>query len=188
MASLRPLISAFSVCLALAATSTGGAQPAPGAGTASASLEVLFTPQDDAAGAIVAAVQRARTEVLVQAFSFTNKQIARALQRTRARGVRVEVLIDQEQFEKGAAFVARDLVEARVPVWLDAKHAAAHNKVIVVDGQSPDATVISGSFNFTQAAQNKNAENVLIIRSNAALARAYRDNWNNHRTHSTQLQ
>jgi phosphatidylserine/phosphatidylglycerophosphate/cardiolipin synthase-like enzyme len=187
MVSLQPLINAFSLCLALAAASAAAAQTKPAPSGSPAVIEVLFTPGDDAAGAIVAAVQRAKSEVLVQAFSFTNKQIARALQRAHARGVRVEVLIDQEQFERGAAFVARDLVAARVPVWLDAKHAAAHNKVIIIDAQDQAATVISGSFNFTQAAQKKNAENVLFIRADAALTRAYRNNWQSHRTHCTQL-
>jgi phosphatidylserine/phosphatidylglycerophosphate/cardiolipin synthase-like enzyme len=37
-----------------------------------------------------------------------------------------------------------------VPVWIDAQHAIAHNKLMVID----DATVISGSFNFTRAADH----------------------------------
>jgi phosphatidylserine/phosphatidylglycerophosphate/cardiolipin synthase-like enzyme len=36
--------------------------------------------------------------------------------------------------------------------------------------------VITGSFNFTAAAQAKNAENLLVIRD-AALAALYRANW-----------
>jgi phosphatidylserine/phosphatidylglycerophosphate/cardiolipin synthase-like enzyme len=44
-------------------------------------------------------------------------------------------------------------------------------------------TVITGSFNFTKAAEEKNAENVLVIRSKE-LAKIYIDNWINHRNHS----
>jgi len=43
--------------------------------------------------------------------------------------------------------------------------------------------VITGSFNFTKAAEEKNAENSLILK-NRELARVYRDNWNRHRKHS----
>lgn len=185
MVSLPQRFSALSMCLMFAGASAHAAPPISAA--EQASVQALFTPGDDAAGAIIAAVQRAKSEVLVQAFSFTNNQIARALQRARARGIRVDVLIDQEQFEKGAAFVARDLVAAGIPVALDAKHAAAHNKVIIIDAQSEDSTVITGSFNFTQAAQRKNAENVLFIRANASLAQRYRENWQRHRAHSTRL-
>jgi len=51
---------------------------------------------------------------------------------------------------------------------IDANHAIAHNKVMIIDGE----TVLTGSFNFTKAAQEKNAENLLIIRD-AALAAQY---------------
>lgn len=58
-------------------------------------------------------------------------------------------------------------------------HAIAHNKVMVLDGK----TVITGSFNFTKAAEEKSAENVLIVRDKV-LARLYRENWEAHRGHS----
>jgi len=44
-------------------------------------------------------------------------------------------------------------------------------------------TVITGSFNFTKAAEEKNAENLLILK-NKELAKIYIDNWNKHRKHS----
>ena len=62
---------------------------------------------------------------------------------------------------------------------VDANHAISHNKVIVIDG----ALVITGSFNFTEAAQEKNAENLLIIRD-PTLAAQYTKNWDAHRQHS----
>jgi phosphatidylserine/phosphatidylglycerophosphate/cardiolipin synthase-like enzyme len=46
-----------------------------------------------------------------------------------------------------------------IPVRIDAKHAIAHNKVMVIDGEA----VITGSFNFTKTAEENNAENLLII-------------------------
>ena len=61
----------------------------------------------------------------------------------------------------------------------ESKHAIAHNKVMVLDGK----TVITGSFNFTKAAEEKNAENLLIL-ENAELAKIYMENWEKHRKHS----
>lgn len=46
-------------------------------------------------------------------------------------------------------------------------------------------TVITGSFNFTRTAEEKNAENLLIIRSKE-LAQLYTKNWQNHRAHSAE--
>jgi len=75
----------------------------------------------------------------------------------------------------------------RIPKWTRngtssatrAKHAIVHNKVMIIDG----ATVITGSFNFTKAAEEKNAENLLIIRD-PGLAKFYMENWERHRVHS----
>ena len=44
-------------------------------------------------------------------------------------------------------------------------------------------TVIIGSFNFTKAVEEKNAENLLILRSKD-LAQEYIENWKKHRGHS----
>jgi phosphatidylserine/phosphatidylglycerophosphate/cardiolipin synthase-like enzyme len=43
--------------------------------------------------------------------------------------------------------------------------------------------VITGSFNFTKAAEERNAENLLIIHSKE-LAKVYLENWQKHREHS----
>jgi phosphatidylserine/phosphatidylglycerophosphate/cardiolipin synthase-like enzyme len=62
-------------------------------------------------------------------------------------------------------------------VWLDGNFQAAHNKVIVIDAAEAHPVTITGSYNFTVAAQRSNAENVVVLRDNAAVAKAYRDNW-----------
>jgi phosphatidylserine/phosphatidylglycerophosphate/cardiolipin synthase-like enzyme len=66
-----------------------------------------------------------------------------------------------------------------IPVKIDAKHTIAHNKVMIIDGE----TVITGSFNFTKAAEEKNAENLLVIRDRK-LAERYTKNWQEHERHS----
>jgi phosphatidylserine/phosphatidylglycerophosphate/cardiolipin synthase-like enzyme len=55
---------------------------------------------------------------------------------------------------------------------------------MVIDAGSPETTLITGSFNFTHAAQYRNAENVLVIRGNPALTDLYLQNWRRHYTHS----
>jgi phosphatidylserine/phosphatidylglycerophosphate/cardiolipin synthase-like enzyme len=76
------------------------------------------------------------------------------------------------------------LVGAGLPVFVDADHSAAHNKVIVIDHGASQPTLITGSFNFTFAAQYRNAENVLVLRGNPDLTRAFFDNWQQHRGHA----
>jgi phosphatidylserine/phosphatidylglycerophosphate/cardiolipin synthase-like enzyme len=150
-------------------------------------IQLAFSPEQDAAGLIVRTLRDAKKQILVQAFSLTNKSIAHALIAARRRGVTVEVLCDRGQFERGNAYLLADLKQAGVRVLLDGDHEAAHNKVMIIDPTSAQSAVITGSFNFTQAAQKRNAENVLILRGNAALAKAYLDNWERHRSHSSPL-
>ena len=46
-----------------------------------------------------------------------------------------------------------------------------------------DETVLTGSFNFTKAAEEHNAENLLVIQDRA-LAEKYASNWGRHVEHS----
>lgn len=90
----------------------------------------------------------------------------------------VEVILDKSQ--RTEKYSSADFVQrAGIPAYIDAEHAIAHNKVMVIDGQ----TVITGSFNFTNAAEEHNAENLLVIRS-PDLAEKYAANWMAHLEHS----
>ncbi len=135
-------------------------------------IEVAFSPNGGAAQAIVKAIGEAKRSVKVQAYSFTNKDIARALLRAKNRGVNVEVILDKSQeHEKYSSL--RFFANNNIPVKVDKAFRIAHNKIMIID----DSTVITGSFNFTNAAQHSNAENLLIIRGNKELAKLYLDNW-----------
>ena len=151
---------------------------------ATGTIEYAFTPGNDAVGLIVRTLDAARTQVLVQAFSFTHRDIADALIRAHRRGLDVQVIADREQADSFESAAMQSLVDARLPVFTDADHSAAHNKVIIIDHNAKHPTLITGSFNFTFAAQNRNAENVLVLRGNPHLTRAFFDNWQQHREHA----
>jgi phosphatidylserine/phosphatidylglycerophosphate/cardiolipin synthase-like enzyme len=170
---------------ALAFDLPGHARAVPAVSTAS--VRAAFAPGDDIAGQIVDAVSHARHQVLVQAFSFTHEEIARALIDARRRGVDVRVIADREQTEKMERGQVPGMARAGIPVTLDGDHQCAHNKVMVIDAGTPSAMVITGSFNFTRAAQHKNAENMVFISGSDALVQAYGQNWQRHLAHSQPL-
>lgn len=142
-------------------------------------LGVFFTPPSGAGKALVGWIDDARDEVLVQAYGFTHNAIAQALLRAHRRGVRVAVLLDQKSSSTNR-YVIDLLQEARVPLRLDGDHAIAHNKVMVIDRR----IVVTGSFNFTNSADSRNAENLLVLDS-SALATRYHDNWQLHWGHAS---
>lgn len=142
------------------------------------SIDVRFSPKGGCTEAVVDALRGAKSTVLVQAYSFTSAPIAAALVDAHRRGVKVEVVLDKSQrTEKysSADFVAH----AGIPTKIDDRHAIAHNKIMIIDGR----TVLTGSFNFTKAAEEHNAENLLVIRD-PALADTYAANWRVHAAHS----
>lgn len=138
-----------------------------------------FSPKGGCTAAVVAAVTAARHEVLVQAYSFSCPDIAAALVAAAGRGVRVVVLLDRSNQAETYSELG-DLETNGLEVWIDAAHAIAHNKVIVIDGR----TVVTGSFNFTRQAENENAENLLVLRDHHDLAAHDRDNFHAHRGHA----
>ena len=125
------------------------------------------------------AIRAAHSSILVQAYSFTSQPITRALIDASRRGVKVDVILDKSQ-ERERHSTAEWLARSGVPVEVDAVHAIAHNKVMVIDGE----TVLTGSFNFTTAAEERNAENLLLVQD-PALAARYAANWQAHRVHAT---
>jgi phosphatidylserine/phosphatidylglycerophosphate/cardiolipin synthase-like enzyme len=144
--------------------------PMPGQPSSPGGMTVCFTPGGNCTDLIVKALGEAKSSILVQAYSFTSAPIAKALLDAHKRGVRVDVILDSSN--RTDKYSAADfLANQGVPTKIDAAHAIAHNKIIIIDGE----TVITGSFNFTKAAQEKNAENVLIIRDKA-LAALYTQN------------
>lgn len=169
------------LAVAAAAPAVEPADAVPGSGV----IEYAFTPGADAAGLVVRAVRSARAAVYVQAFSFTHKDIAQALIDAHRRGVEVEVIADASQIELIEHNVIPMLAEAGVSVLVDAAHVSAHDKIMVIDPETQRPAVVTGSFNFTFAAQHRNAENLLVLRGNRELARAYYENWRRHRSHAT---
>lgn len=146
---------------------------------ASGTIEVYFSPKGGATAAIVSEINRANKEVLVQAYSFTSTPIAKALLEAHKRGVKVEVVLDKSQ--KTAKYSSSTFfINAGIPTYIDDKHAIAHNKIIIID----KSVLITGSFNFTKAAEEKNAENMLIFKGNKPLINQYLQNFEEHKGHS----
>ena len=139
---------------------------------ATGTIEVAFSPNGGGAGLIIRTIGEAKKTIQVQAYSFTNADIAKALLDAHKRGVNVRVVLDKSQ-ETEKYTSATFLANAGVPVRIDDDFAIAHNKIMILDGE----TVITGSFNFTKAAEERNAENVLVIRGNKELAKLYLQNW-----------
>jgi phosphatidylserine/phosphatidylglycerophosphate/cardiolipin synthase-like enzyme len=90
------------------------------------------------------------------------------------------MLIEKKALRSAKYSSADFVANSGIPTFIDARHAIAHNKIIVVDRN----VLITGSFNFTKAAEEKNAENLLIMKGNKPLVDAYIRNFSEHKEHS----
>jgi len=140
--------------------------------------EVYFSPHGGCTEAIVRHLGKAERTIYVMAYSFTSPTITQALIDAKARGVDVEVILDKSQ-SRGQGAAGALLRDAGVKVYIDSAHAIAHNKVMLIDGH----TLITGSFNFTKAAENSNAENLVVLESPEAVG-LYMENYRAHLGHS----
>lgn len=144
-------------------------------------VQVHFSPKGGCTEACVAAIGEATREVLVQDYSFTSAPIEQALEAAHKRGVNVRVIMDRSVLNEKSEVDA--LFAAGIEVWIDSRHAIAHNKIIIIDG----AIVMTGSFNFTKQAETSNAENLLRLPPSEGVGPIYEANWNAHLAHSTQF-
>jgi phosphatidylserine/phosphatidylglycerophosphate/cardiolipin synthase-like enzyme len=146
--------------------------------TSQGDTQVFFSPKGGCTTAIVNELNRAQRQILIQAYSFTSEPIAAASVAAHNRGVQVCVLLDKSQ--ETEQYSAADFLDnSGIQTLIDAQHAIAHNKVILIDG----VTLITGSFNFTTNAEQSNAENLLIIHNRPDLYSAYETNFQHHFEH-----
>jgi phosphatidylserine/phosphatidylglycerophosphate/cardiolipin synthase-like enzyme len=143
-----------------------------------ASTAVYFSPKGGCQEALVRELKAARSEILVQAYSFTADPLTLALVEAKKRGVNVEILLDRSNQQDRYSDL-RLFLEHGLPPLIDDSHAIAHNKVMIIDQK----TVATGSYNFTNQAEHENAENLLILKGNPELVRAYRQSFLAHKAH-----
>jgi len=144
-------------------------------------VRVYFSPKGGCQEVIVNAIAEAKQSVRIQAYSFTNVTIAKALLNAKKRGVQCEAILDaSNRTDKCSA--ATFLMNAGIPVLIDANHQIAHDRINIIDEQ----TIITGSYNFSKSAEENNAENLLVLTGYVDLAKAYLANSRAHREHSTE--
>ena len=141
-------------------------------------VSVFFSPGGHCTEAIVEQIDKAKASVQVQAYRLTSVPIAEALVRAHKRGIKVSILLDgaqqSDKYSDATFFHNHGML-----VFIDTSHTIAHNKVMLIDGE----TVITGSFNFSEAAETANAENLLIIQGKQQIVDAYSQNIASHLQH-----
>jgi phosphatidylserine/phosphatidylglycerophosphate/cardiolipin synthase-like enzyme len=133
--------------------------PSPSLTLDGITIETYFSPDDGTAAQIIAAIQNAEESIHFMAFSFTSDPIAAALIERAGVGVDVSGVFEESQYHSNTGTEFENLLEAGLDVRLDGNERNMHHKVFIID----DEIVITGSYNFSRSAEERNDENTLII-------------------------
>lgn len=137
-----------------------------------AAIEVRFSPKGGCKDLVLDAIRSAEQFLWVHAYVFTSDDIADELIKAHRRGIDVRVIVDGKRMDDKYAKVKK-LSEAGVCVkYVQISSGCVHNKIMIID----ERALITGSFNWTKAAEERNQENMLRI-SSLDLNRCYRKNW-----------
>jgi phosphatidylserine/phosphatidylglycerophosphate/cardiolipin synthase-like enzyme len=143
------------------------------------SVQACFSPRGKCSGQVMREIAQAKKEVLVAVYAFTSEDLAAALAQARRRGVTVQVIIDRDFDERTDNSKARFLETHKIPLRRisgikpsdsEADAGLMHQKFAVIDR----ANVLTGSYNWTRAAELFNHENLLLFRNAGPLAEEYR--------------
>jgi phosphatidylserine/phosphatidylglycerophosphate/cardiolipin synthase-like enzyme len=175
MTRLIAIVAASSAVLSLAAWYGLAPKGRAAADADPWSVALCFEPEGQCAAAIVREIEMAEKEIRVHAYTMTTASpIPAALVDAEKRGVKVEVIADKTT-PCGHGSAVPMLVEAAIPVWIDRVVPIAHQKTLIIDGE----TVVEGSYNFSGQAE-RNGEDLVILRS-VGIADQYVQHWQRRR-------
>ncbi len=129
------------------------------ASSAHAETNLYFSPNGGAQEASIAAIKKAQHSIDIAMYLFTSREIAQALVDAKKREVKIKIILDAAQI-KDHFSKSRYLINKGFTVKFHMGPGLMHNKFAVIDGE----VVLTGSYNWTVAADKKNAENLLIIK------------------------
>jgi phosphatidylserine/phosphatidylglycerophosphate/cardiolipin synthase-like enzyme len=122
-------------------------------------IDVYFSPDDGVQAGLLDLVNNAQKSIYFMAFSFTSDEIGSAVRNRAQDGVAVAGVMETEQVKSNIGTEFDPFKQASLDVLQDGNEGQMHHKVMIID----ENTVIFGSYNFTQSAETRNDENLIVV-------------------------
>lgn len=122
-------------------------------------IQIQFASENEVIDVLLAELENAQSSIRFMTFSFTRDDMGNALLNRASAGINIQGVFERTGSETEYSEMPR-LFCAGLDVRQDGNNGILHHKVFIID----EATVITGSFNFSNNAVDSNDENVLIIR------------------------
>jgi len=122
-------------------------------------VETYFSPDDGVAARLLELLQGAQESIYFLAFSFTSDDLAQVMRGRADAGVAVSGVMEDAQVKSNQGTEFDLFVQSGLDVRRDGNSGQMHHKFIVIDR----SIVITGSYNFTAAAEDRNDENLVVL-------------------------
>lgn len=136
----------------------------------SAEIDVSFTPSDECEQKIISLIDNSRKSIDIAVYSINNENIVAALERAKKRNVVIRILTDKRQASVKSSKVTQ-MHDSGFNIRVHTKNKIEHNKFAVFD----EKELTTGSFNWTNAASDKNSENCMFFRHEPEQVKLFRD-------------
>ncbi len=130
-----------------------------------------FCPEDHCAYWIKEELKHAQESIYFMTFSFTHEGIANIILLKKEDGLTIQGVMETKQISDYSRY--KLLQYQDIPVLKDGNKNNLHHKVFIIDGE----TVITGSMNPTAGGDEKNDENILIIKDKTIAEKFMKEFW-----------
>ena len=136
---------------------------------------LYFMPYDatNAVNALVSEIKSAKKEVKIAIYSFTNREIAKAIRDSAKRGVRFKIIfdyksnIDDSYSQMGYLAKLKNIEVCTLRGKNNGKYSGImHNKIAIID----DKSVVFGSANWSKSAFDVNYEMMIISQNKSYIS------------------
>jgi len=135
--------------------------------------QVYFSPAGGCQNAIIQELNNATQTIDIAMYTFTSREIAQELIKKKNNGIKIRIVLDKDQKVQSYS-KSKYLINHGVEVRYHMGAGLMHNKFAIIDGK----ILITGSFNWTATAEQKNEENLLVI-SDINLIKKYQERFEN---------
>lgn len=122
-------------------------------------IDVFFSPDDGALAALVPLLEGAQESIYFLAYSFTSNQMGEIIRWKAEEGLTIAGVMDDEQIRSNQGTEFDPFRQAELDVRMDGIDGLMHHKVFIID----EKIVVFGSYNFSQSAEERNDENLMVI-------------------------
>jgi len=123
-----------------------------------AKTEVYFSLYDNPQKEIIKNINQAEAFINIAMYIFTDREITIPLAKAQERGVKVRLYLDKDQVDYKYS-QSRFLVQKGIKTRISTNNYIMHNKFAIIDNR----ILLTGSYNWTFSANNRNDENLMII-------------------------